>query len=277
MSESFLRVAELWIYPVKSCHGISLASSELLTSGLKWDRQWMVVRPDGSMITQREKPQMARIRFILEKNQILMQTPSGPVALTLRPGVAAPSTRRVRVWNDEVLAGVEPEARLHAHLSDVIGEPAQIVGVSQGFDRQVTESKVRLDQPVGFADQQPLMIATMASLRELNSRLGEPVPMRRFRPNVILEDESGVAFAEDGWRLLELPQARIEVRGRVARCPITTIDQDEGVKVSAEPLKTLAGFRRDNNKVYFGVHAFSKESGQISVGDRVRAFGVGGL
>lgn len=274
---SALRVAEIWIYPVKSCHGISLEASELLPTGLRWDRHWMIVRPDGSMLTQREKPQMARLLLSLKNDQISMQTPSGLIELAMKPGVRPERTRKVRVWNDDVEAGVEPDARLHAYLSDVIGEPVELVGVAQGFHRQVTEAKVLLDQPVRFADQQPLMIATRASLRELNNRMDEEIPIHRFRPNLVLEDESGAAFAEDGWSTIQLPGARIEIRQRVARCPITTIDQDEGRKISAEPLKTLAGFRRDKNKVYFGVHAFSKEGGHVSVGDGVRAFGVGSL
>lgn len=46
MSDRFqATIAQLWVYPIKSCAGVSLTQAELTDDGLLFDRSWPVPRP----------------------------------------------------------------------------------------------------------------------------------------------------------------------------------------------------------------------------------------
>ena len=72
-------ISALHVYPVKSCRGISLQDALLGQTGFADDRHWMLVRPNGRFVTQRELPRMALIAPQLD----------GGHAAAARPGTAA--------------------------------------------------------------------------------------------------------------------------------------------------------------------------------------------
>ncbi|MFN7727810.1 MAG: MOSC domain-containing protein [Bdellovibrio sp.] len=276
-----MKLAEIWIYPIKSCQGILVADHELLATGLKFDRQWMMVKPDGSMLTQREYPQMARIQLNLNQDLVGLKVSHDEFLELTGTNSKGATPFEVTVWGEKVLGSVEEDSRVHEFLSDFLQEPVLLVAAGGAFRRFVVEKnsgqKQAQDQPVYFADQQPLLITTTQSLSDLNSRLREPVPMSRFRPNLVIDNPEGEPFAEESWQSLELPDVSISIRQKCARCPIVTSDQLTGQKVSHEPLKTLAGLRREGSKAHFGMHAWATKTGRVSLGDGVRALGVGSL
>jgi uncharacterized protein YcbX len=119
---------------------------------------------------------------------------------------------------------------------------------------------------VSFADAFPFLVISEASLSELNSRLREPIEMRRFRPNIVV---TGVpAFAEDTWTELRLGALGFRAPKRCDRCSVTTVDPSTGVR-GQEPLRTLATYRKQDGKVWFGMNLIHDDQGVLSIGDRL--------
>jgi uncharacterized protein YcbX len=171
----------------------------------------------------------------------------------------------VHVWRDEVeaLHTGEEAARW---ASALLGAPASIVFMPDDVERPVRPDFAKAGDHVSFADAFPLLVATTASLDDLNARLDRPLPMNRFRPNVVVD---GCApWAEDGWRHARVGPVPLRLPKPCDRCVVTTTDQRTGER-GVEPLRTMATFRKIEGKVYFGVNAVPDARGSIAVGDPV--------
>ena len=170
----------------------------------------------------------------------------------------------VTVWGDRVdAASAGPEAA--AWFSKLLGLPCQLAFMDQIADRPVRSSHGCPGDRVSFADTMPLLLASEASLADLNRRLSQPVPMARFRPNVVVD---GVQpWSEETWKRLRIGQIDFEGTHPCVRCVVTTIDQQSGEKVpDGEPLKTLATFHRSADGVCFGLNLAPRGTGTIRVG-----------
>jgi uncharacterized protein YcbX len=171
----------------------------------------------------------------------------------------------VQVWKDVVDAcdaGPEAARFLSAHL----GMDARLVRMPDDTLRQVRLDYARPGDRVGFADAFPLLVIGEGSLEELNRRLETPLPMLRFRPNLVI---AGTApNEEDAWRRIRIGDTELDVLKPCDRCVVTTIDQTTGM-AGKEPLRTLSTYRRWNGKVYFGKYAVHRGRGTVRVGDEV--------
>ncbi|MBU7575591.1 MAG: MOSC N-terminal beta barrel domain-containing protein [Hydrogenophaga sp.] len=273
-------IAQLWVYPVKSCAGISLTEAELTDTGLLYDRAWMVVDADGEFVTQRELPRMALIQTAFKMGQLVLRAP-GMLALHLALD-AAEGPLKVRVWDDEVQAYDMGDLAAQ-WFSDFLGQPLRLAR----FDPEVrrvcslkwTGGREAVTQ---FADGFSLLVTSTASLDELNSRLGAAghgsVEMLRFRPNVVLagveaHDEDRVGAMRIGTG--DGASALIEPVKPCGRCPIPNIDPATATS-SPEVNDTLQVYRQDprlNGAITFGMNAIVLEGdGQVlRVGQPVSA------
>jgi uncharacterized protein YcbX len=120
---------------------------------------------------------------------------------------------------------------------------------------------------VGFADAFPFLLISQASLDDLNSRLADPVPMNRFRPNLVL-DGCG-AYEEDTWKSLHIGDIMFRVAKPCSRCTVPTVNQDTASR-TAEPIRTLSSYRTVDNQVYFGQNLTHESQGILNLGDKVR-------
>ena len=95
---------ELFVYPVKSCAGISLRRATLLDTGLEYDRHWMVTDPAGAMFTQRSHPRMALIKTAFDGDDLVIDAPGMPTLRTPLCAEALTDARAIRatVWRDTV-------------------------------------------------------------------------------------------------------------------------------------------------------------------------------
>ena len=259
-----ITVTGLFRYPIKSCAGIRLDSARLDVRGIEHDRRWMVVDAIGGFRTQRELPRMALIHPVISDGALTL-TAEGMPDLSIR--LAAPGSRlTVGVWNDTVEA-VDQGDVVAEWLTRFLAEPLRLVRFDEAADRRVEQAyAVRPEDQVGFADAYPLLIGNEASLAELNTRLAEALPMRRFRPNIVVAGAE--AYAEDTWSRIRVGDVKIAVVKPCARCAITTVNPDTGVK-GKEPLATLAKFRRAEGGVMFCENAIHLHSGTLRVGDAV--------
>ena len=251
-----VRLTDLWRYPVKSCRGERLTQAAVEPWGLAGDRRWMVVDEAGGPLTAREHPRMLLIEPRLNGSGSI--TFSAPDEADLTVEVAADAELvPVTVWESGLLASPAGE-KAAAWLSEVIGQPARLVYLDDPTRRPTNPKYSRAEDRVSFADGYPLLLTSEESLAGLNQWIAEgkqasegPVPMRRFRPNVVVA--GAPAWAEDGWRRLRIgPVTFRNVKG-CDRCVMTTVDPDTAVK-GHEPLFALARHRRWDNKIWFGVN-----------------------
>lgn len=248
-------VSGLHVYPVKSGTGMDVDQWPLDARGLAHDRQYMVVDADGTFLTQRECPRLALLVAHLGE-RLRITTPDGGA------DVQAGRPVEVRVWEHTgpALDCGDDAAEL---IETLLGRPARLVKISPEHAR----TSGRGDAPVGFADGYPLLITTTASLADLNSRLAEPLPMARFRPNVVVDGSD--PFDEDDWSRITIGDVPVDVVKPCTRCAITRVDPATGQRTGPEPLRTLATFRRIGGGVAFGQNAIHRAGGVLRVGDRV--------
>ncbi len=259
------RISALYCYPLKSGRGRRLAQARLDTWGLEGDRAWMVVDGEGGFLSQRSLPAMALIEALPRPGGLVLEAPGmAPLAV---PVPAGDALREVEVWGD---AGVARDAgdAAAAWLEGFLGQACRLVALGPEWRRPVDPDHDPYGSQAAFSDGFPLLLISEASLADLNARLPAPLPMSRFRPNIVLD--SCAPYAEDGWRSLDIGGLRLEVVKPCSRCAITTVDTDTG-RAGKEPLRTLARYRRGaGGKVYFGqnlVHGQAR--GVLRVGDVV--------
>jgi len=255
-----LRLASLHVYPIKSCGGLSPADWDVDDFGLRHDRRWMIVTPDGDFITQREQPRLALVRPEISDGSLALRAP-GMADLTLP---LVPMTRermKVQVW-DDITEGVPVSPEAARWLGRFLGDRVQLVWMPNDVIRQ-TDPDYALGHRVSYADGFGFLLIGAASLTELNRRLEKPLPMNRFRPNLVVSGSE--PFAEDEWRELRLGALELTVVKPCARCVTTTTDQDTGER-GVEPLRTLATFRKRNGQVMFGQNLVHRGTGRLTVG-----------
>ena len=257
-----ISVSALTIYPVKSLGAVELQSVHLDRFGFAGDRRWMVVNEDRRFLSQRELAAMALIAAELTESGLRLA--SGEQSLLVpRPQASAPSLR-VQVWEDSVVA-LDAGSEAADWLTERLGRPCKLVYMAEDVHRYVDGLYAREGETVSFADGFPVLLISQASLDDLNSRLDTPVPMNRFRPNLVVQGCE--AFAEDNWRRIRISSVEFTVAKACARCAVPSIDQATAVK-NSEILQVLAGYRRaDNRQVYFGQNLVYAGGGELSVGD----------
>jgi uncharacterized protein YcbX len=247
------RIQALHVYPLKSAQGIALEQARLDTSGLAWDRHWMVVRPDGAFLTQRTHPRLARIATELTPDGLRLS--SAGCAPLLLPFEAPPAAALpVRIWR-EACVGLDTGAAAAAWVSALLGEAARVVQAPRSAARRADPRYAGPHPPpLAFPDGFPLLICTEASLEALNARLGARLPMNRFRANLVL---SGLEpFAEDRIESIRIGPVTLQLVKPCTRCTIPSRDQYTG-EPDLDPLPVLRRFRFDPQLrgVTFGVNA----------------------
>lgn len=225
----------------------------------------MVVDGDGRFRSQREHPQMATVGVRLEARTLVLAAP-GLAALRVPLEETAGAGVDVTVWRDRCRAVDCGEAAAE-WFSELLGVASRLVRMPAGEVRSVDRRFAGPGDQVSFADGYPFLLLTQASLDDLNARLDAPLPMNRFRPNIVVA--GCLPYAEDGWRRIEIGAIGFRLVKPCARCVITTTDQATGER-GIEPLRTLAAYRREGDRVLFGWNMVHEGRGAVSVGDTVR-------
>lgn len=266
-----LVVSALARYPVKSCRGEQLSEALVEPWGLAGDRRWMVTDGEGRFATARTLPRLVLIHPVLDEGGVTLHAP-GVESLRV-PFPRTEGLEDVVVWRNSVKATFAGDAAA-AWVSAVIGTDLRLVHLDDPTRRPVDPEFGRPGDRVSFADGYPLLLTTDASLDALNGWIAEggnaaegPVPMTRFRPNVVV---SGTApWAEDAWSLLRIGGARFRAVKPCGRCVLTTVDPDTGER-GKEPLATLARHRRFGKMIVFGTNVIPDEPGTtLRIGDEV--------
>lgn len=258
-----ITVSELYLHPIKSCRGQRLDYAQLDEFGIAGDRRWMIVDEAGEFITQREQAELALIDVAVGADGLVLSVKGESLAVA-EPDAGA-ELKQVRVWRDWLPARDAGDAAA-LWLSEYLGRPARLVHMPADAQRRVNPDYARQGERVSFADGYPILLISQAGLDDLNARLETPVPMNRFRPNIVVAGTE--PFAEDAWQRLRIGAIEMSVVKPCDRCVMPSIDQATGER-DRQINRVLASFRRRERVIYFGQNVIHHGTGTVSVGDEV--------
>lgn len=265
------QLSGIYRYPVKSCRGESLDTATVEPWGLAGDRRWMVADESGETVTAREYPRLLLITPELTSAGVWLRADEHEPLFVPTP---VDSLTTVSVHNGTPFKGAAAPAEASAWLSDYLGTHVQLVFTHDPTQRHPNPRFARPDDSVSFADAYPLSLATEASLAQVNHWISEgprahegPLPMHRFRPNVVVSGTE--AFAEDRWRRIRIGSAVFRTPKGCDRCVMTTTDAQTAAR-GKEPILTLSRFRRWDGKTWFAMNLIPDTPGAtIRLGDEV--------
>jgi uncharacterized protein len=257
-------LSEIWIYPIKSLGGMSVPEARVTRQGLQYDRRWMLTDMDNRFMSQREIPALSLFEATLIEEGIRIQhKKNGCQEMVIPFEIVEGALETVFIWDDEC-AALRADASINNWFSESLGISCKLMYMPETCNRLVDPRYASHAEITSFADGYPILLIGQASLNELNTRLEQPIPMNRFRPNLVFT--GGHAFEEDGMEAFEINGIDFFAVKPCARCTVTTIDQDLAIK-GKEPLKTLAQYRMKDNKIYFGQNILHRGTGTLMLGD----------
>lgn len=264
-------VAGLTYYPVKGMAGVDVDAAEVTETGLRHDRSFMLVNPaDGVFLSQRVLPAMAAVRPRVQDDRLVLAA-DGFDEVEVEVVEDGPR-REVSLFNKWFGVAVDQGEVAAKWCTAALGRPAALVRVTPEHDRN---GWGRYPGKAGFADAHALLVTSLSSLDGLNQRIlergGEPVPMNRFRPNVVVTGWPE-PHTEDRVELARIGTVEIGHSTRAIRCAVPTVDQATGLKSGPEPTRTLASYRREpslGGGVSFGAKYAVRTPGRIALGDEV--------
>ena len=275
MSASDVTVRELWTYPVKSCQGVAAESIDITSMGIVGDRDF-AIWADGRLVEQKLTPRVASIGAAWS---------SATDTLILRHVDHRPFEHRVRergqirdaTWVLDEFTTIDQGDEVAAWLSAVLDRDVRLVvpGDAWKINFPVPQMKLLHERPKqSFTAASPVGLANQASLGDLNTRVASPVPMDRFRMNVVVDgldaygEDDITSLANDDVELLNVTPAE--------RCVIVTTDQRTGERPHNNLMQTLGEYRakskeeRFGSGLKFGNYMTVGREGTLRVGDRLR-------
>jgi uncharacterized protein YcbX len=262
-----IKLSDIYIYPIKSLGGIRVDQSCVLKPGLEYDRRWMLVDLDGNFLSQRSLPKMALLAMEWNSGGFLIKDKLNPkenIPLPLQP--KTDFIKKVRIWNDEVEA-ILVDPAISRWLQSKLQTPCELVFMPSTTIRPIEEKYSVSDESVSFADAMPYLLISQASLDYLNTKLKIPIPMDRFRPNLVVSGTE--PFDEDVWGVIQIGSVRFKITKPCARCVMTTVSQESALS-GKEPLATLSTFRKVGNNIFFGQNMIPLDEGKIRQDDEVK-------
>ncbi len=263
---SAFELARITVYPVKSTAGCDVDSARVEPRGLEHDRRLMLIAPDGTFITGREQPLLTQVRAQVVGRTLGLEGPGMErIEIALAEDGAHPEPVDIR---GEACTGAALDGRAGGWFERLLGTPCRLVQMTRSCVRPTREDFALPGDEVSYADGFPLLLVSSASLEDLNARLAEPVSVRRFRANLVVD--GGDPFVEDGWTRVRIGEVLFDAVKRCDRCVFTTIDPETGERhPQGEPLRTLSRYRRTEEGILFGQNLTPRGAGVVRVGDPV--------
>ena len=262
------QISQLFIYPVKSLGGVSVAASEITNKGLKYDRRWMLVDHHLSFITQRECPQMSLLKVQIGNGFLTISDKNFNTSGLIIPFDEFDKGQfDVTIWN-AVCRANGTNKYINQWFSDILKINCRLMYMPDETMRPVntTSGYAPKGKFTSFADAYPFLMLSEESLNDLNTRLQTPVSINRFRPNLVFN--GATPYFEDELEDFKINEVKFTGLENCARCSIISINQDNAL-ISKEPLKTLSTYRRRGKNVCFGRNVVHSGIGKIGVGDKI--------
>ena len=257
------RVSSLHVYPVKACGGTDLGVAEIGPRGVAADRLFALVGPDHEVITQREHPVLATVRPSYAHGVLTLAAADRP---TIQVEEDATGRRVPTTVFGRPCPGIDQGPHAAAWFAEIIGEHCRLMRCPDDDGKKVNPAYG--DGQTAYSDAYPVTVISLASLKRLTDEIvemgEEPVPMDRFRPNVVVAGWSR-PHAEDDVERAQLGTARLRLVKRDDRCVVTTVDQQSGERTH-QPLRALGRYRNIDHALMFGMFAMVEQPGTVLVG-----------
>lgn len=254
-------LTEIWIYPIKSLGGIRVGKAVATEKGFRGDRRWMLVDEQNRFITQREAPQLALTRLSIQEEGFRIYIGDSHLDIPLETSIG--EELMAQVWDDDVVV-MEWMKEASEWMSVQLGFTCKLVHFPESKSRRIDPNYVTEELNVSLADGYPYLVIGESSLADLNQRLAVPVPMTRFRPNLVFS--GGTPFEEDSWQDFMVGSLRFKGVKTCGRCVVTTNDNG---RLGKEPLTTLSKYRKVGDKVCFGMNLISLSEGGVKEGAEI--------
>jgi uncharacterized protein YcbX len=269
-----MRITSLHTYPVKGCFGLDHHEARVEPWGLAGDRRWIVVDADGVGVTQRDTAALVGLRPLPHPGGLTLRAPGRPDLPDLDvPEPADGPKDDVRVFSSKPSVPARlAAADAHQWLTALLGREVRLGWLADPTVRPVNPLIGEPGDRVSFADGYPILITNTASLAALGDWLheagDEPVPMTRFRPNIVVD--GAPPWAEDGWlgHRLRIGDTVLRAAKPCDRCIVSTIDQETG-ETGRQPLRALGLHRRHQSGLLFGLNLIPDGPGVIRVDETV--------
>jgi hypothetical protein len=255
-----LFVSELWIYPIKSLGGIRVKSCLVREKGLELDRRWMLIDDQNNFLSQRKLSCLAEFYLVMTSDELIVTFRT--FSIRFYKHEVCSNSFKATVWNSEVDV-LEVSKNASHWFSEMLEMNVRLIYFPEENSRKIEDP---YKENISLADAYPILTIGQSSLDDLNSRMEKPLPMNRFRSNLVFS--GGTPYEEDNWRDFSIGAGELWGARKSYRCVVTTIDQISGVK-GREPLLTLAKYRLENNKIFFGLNTLSLNQFHIYEGDAI--------
>jgi len=261
-------ITGIFVYPIKSCAGISLSDVICDSLGLQNDRNWLLLDSEDKVLTQRTASRMSLIQPGLDASGNLTLSGPGMTPLAVPPETSN-TEKRFELWQDSCV-GQEQGEDANGWLSEFLKIDCRLIRSPSRFSRNSRYGKSEdLETKVVYADCCPISIVSEESLLDLNKHLDEPAAMSRFRPSLVIRGLG--AYGEESVTSCETSEVSLLSVKPCVRCAVVSVDQESGILSGAEPLKTLSKLRNRANKVVFGQYFTARHSGRLQVGSALLA------
>ena len=252
-------------YPVKSMRAVVASTLQLDEKGVVGDRRWMVVDAEDRFVTQRTGPNLARLQPELLPGGLRIDDGSSHLDVAL-PALTGPR-RTITLWRD-TFPTLDAGDEAASWLTTRLGFPCRLVAFAEDVRREVDLTYAK-DAQTTFTDAYPVLVVNEASLDALNATLPSPIPMERFRPNLVVRADA--PWVEDGWTQLEIDGLPLDAVKRCVRCVTIATDQRTGERpLGSLPLTALNELNSWPGKgAVFGMNLVHRAHGTVRVGGHV--------
>lgn len=243
---------QIFIYPIKSLGPVEVQVAEITNEGLRFDRQYVLVKPPktendlAEHVTIKNTFVLGLFKQEIDKNWskiIISNTKAdehATFAVPLTPSplalLSAP-THKVSIFGTEAI-GIDMGDEVSKYFTRHIGQPIRLLYIGGNGQREIpgavfipksyralsiSVNEKMQPQRIRFADTAPLLITTTASEEDARRRLppiarSEDVIVR-FRPNIHVDvGREQEPYQEDGWDMLSIRSASNPAQEVSVRC-----------------------------------------------------------
>ena len=251
--------SRLFIYPVKSLGGTEISEIKVRNTGFEYDRKWMLVDENRDFVTQRKYPKLCLITAKTNHQSLTLSADNQSIS----NDISEINTEvEVDIWGEKVIANL-CNTQLSEFISDFIGAKLSLVKIKENAR---TFEHNNLAKNIHFVDAKPILIVNSQSVDFLSKSLSSVINPLQFRPNILTD--LGESFSEDNLSCLTIDNIQFDVIKKCSRCIVININPENAIS-SKEPLKLLSTFRKEGNKVNFGVYAYPISEGIIKNSSKV--------
>ena len=271
-----MQISQLWTYPVKSMVGVSVESVELSSLGIVGDRHWAIRDLErGGIRGAKKSGELMQFTAHRKDNDVIITFPGGTQVSSADEDVnfmlSGVLGRNVLLESLPADNNLEHFRRGPSDSDDPLTELRGIFGREAeeplpdftAFPPEVAE----FESPPGtHHDCWPLMVMTTSALQAMQEALPDSnVDIKRFRPSIVVETNSGEGHVEFSWKgkTASLGTAVFEFLDPCPRCIMITRKVNDELPEDRAILRHVV---RDLNQAV-GVYARILTPGRVALGD----------